>query len=48
LGEAAALSDAPWKLVAERLGINPAVAVDAYRHHRLPPGVSVEAAAAFG
>src|SRR5215207_9627178 len=43
LGEAAALSDAPWKLVAERLGINPAVAVDAYRHHRLPPGVSVEA-----
>src|SRR5215203_6075116 len=35
--EAAALSDAPWKLVAERLGINPAVAVDAYRHHRLPP-----------
>ena len=45
--KAAALSDAPWKLVAERLGINPAVAVDAYRHHRLPPGVSVEAAAAF-
>src|SRR5215207_4494977 len=39
--KAAALSDAPWKLVAERLGINPAVAVDAYRHHRLPPGVSV-------
>jgi len=45
--KAAALSDAPWKLVAERLGINPAVAVDAYRNHRLPPGVSAEAAAAF-
>ena len=45
--KAAALSDAPWKLVAKRLGINPAVAVDAYRNHRLPPGVSAEAAAAF-
>jgi hypothetical protein len=41
------LSAQPWKLVAERLNVNEAVAVDAYRHHRLPPGVSAEAAAAF-
>ena len=41
------LSDAPWRLVADRFGINPHIAVDAYRDHRLPPGVSAEAAAAF-
>ena len=41
------LSDAPWRLVADRFGINPQIAVDAYRNHRLPPGVSAEAAAAF-
>ncbi len=41
------LSDAPWRLVAERFGINPQIAVHAYRNHRLPPGVSAEAAAAF-
>jgi hypothetical protein len=44
---AAPLAFASWKLVAERLNVNEAVAVDAYRHHRLPPGVSAEAAAAF-
>ena len=30
--KAAALSDAPWKLVAERLGINPAVALRLMPH----------------
>ena len=31
---------APWRAVALELGINNAVALDCYRTHTLPPGVT--------
>jgi hypothetical protein len=38
---------APWRAVVREFGINEAVALDAHRIHKLPPGIAADAVARF-